>query len=65
MHPLDGTRLKIIRAKEQLESFYREIDLFWESVPKPCEVIPESDSKKPPYVFRFKVNRHPPPENGV
>jgi len=65
MHPLDGANLKIIRAKDQIEAFYREITLFWESEPKPCEIIEESYSKKPNYAFRVQSNREPPREWGL
>jgi hypothetical protein len=65
MNRLDGTRLKIIRAKEQIEAFYREVDLFWQSEPKPCEIIQKSDSKKPNYAFVFQINELPPRKWGV
>jgi len=65
MHPLDGVRLKITRAKEQIDAFYKEVDMFWMYEPKPCEVIPKSGSKKPNYSYIFQVNRLPPQEWGV
>lgn len=65
MHPLDGTKLKIVRAKEQIDFLYQEIHLFFTGEPKPYEVITESNSKEPSYRVRLKKNRPPPREWGV
>jgi hypothetical protein len=60
MHPLNSVWLKIIRAKEHLDSLYSEIQMFWLSKPKPFDLIPEDDTKESEKVFKFKVNREPP-----
>jgi hypothetical protein len=68
MHPLEGAKLKIIRAKEQLDYFYREADLFLTSHPLPYEIITQTDFKKLHYTrykVRIKINRHPPRSWGV
>jgi len=60
MHPLDSVWLKIIRAKEHIDFFYGEIEMFWLTKPEPYAFIPEDDTKNSEKVFRFKVNREPP-----
>jgi hypothetical protein len=41
-HPLDGARLKIIRAKQHLESFNEEVSRYIRT--NPCEVVTEMES---------------------
>ncbi len=65
MHSFDGVNLKIVRVKEQIEAFRRDIELFHTSKPKPCEIIPHGDTKGLNYSLTYCINRHPPKEWGV
>ena len=57
-HPLDGVRLKIIRAQEHLDALDRENKAYMDS--DSYEIVYERDGERSRHVYRFHV-RQPPP----
>src|SRR5215212_3239531 len=57
-HPLEGVRLKVIRAAEHLQTLDEENRAYFEG--KPYEVVHERDEERSRHVYRFHV-RQPPP----
>ncbi len=57
-HPLDGTRLKIVRAEEHLDTLDGENRAYMDD--QPYEIVHERDEERSSDVYRFHV-RQPPP----
>lgn len=55
MHPLDGARLKVERARDHLDTLDLEIKAFRSS--KPYRVVREFDSEQRRHIFRVKIDR--------
>ena len=58
MRPLDGPRLKVVRAREHLQEIHFQQGRFFES--NPYSVTDEFDAKAGKHVFRIHVHRDPP-----
>ena len=59
-HPLDGVRLKLVRAEEHLRSLDLKIKEYFDS--NPCEVVKKSEGKE--VYFILSIREQPPPEFG-
>lgn len=59
MHPLDGPRLKLCRARHHIGDLDAPLSAFWKT--NPYEVFEEVDVKTRQSIYRVRVNNDPPP----